>query len=135
MIFGTFDGLHPGHHFLVKQAMSRGSVTIVVGTDEHIALIKGRTPLESLEKRMSTLRRTFPTARIIAGSSDDFLAPLRTEKPDLILLGYDQKLPPGISLDALTCPWERAEALKPELYKSSLLPRKRAKVLEENSEK
>lgn len=135
MIFGTFDGLHPGHRFLITKAMERGRITIVVGTDEHVEFIKGRCPRESLRKRMEVLAQEFPAARVMPGSATDFLAPVRSEKPDLILLGYDQTLPPGVSLTDLPCPWERAEAFRPEIFKSSLLQNQGTSVLEQKAEK
>ncbi len=121
MIFGTFDGLHAGHRFLVAQAQKRGNVTAVVGTDSNVENIKGRLPLEKLEQRIAILQQEFPAIRVIAGSTEDFLTPLRAEKPDLLLLGYDQKLPPAVSFEDLKCPWERADALEPYIYKSSLM--------------
>ena len=135
MIFGTFDHLHDGHRFLVTQAMKRGQVTAVVGRDRNVLTIKGRPPLQTLAKRMETLAAEFPTLRVIGGSEQDFLAPLRTEKPDLLLFGYDQKLPPGISYEDITCPWERAEALQPDILKSSLLSQKRREVIEKKAKK
>jgi cytidyltransferase-like protein len=136
MIFGTFDGLHEGHKFLVEQAKKLGdSVVAVVGTSPNVEKIKGRPPFASGEKRMQLMREMFPDIRVIEGSSQDFLAPLRAEKPDLILFGYDQKLPPGISFDDLQCPYKRAEALKPHIYKSSLLPRPEGGDIEKKSKK
>ncbi len=124
MIFGTFDHLHDGHRFLVQQAQARGNVIVVVGTDPNVATIKGRPSRQNAEERMKALVTAFPDINVLAGSSDDFLAPIRAEKPDLLLFGYDQKLPPGISFDDLQCPYERADAFKPEIYKSSLLSKK-----------
>lgn len=121
MLFGTFDGLHEGHRFLVREAKKRGRTVVVVGTSAHVRTIKGRMPRRSMEERIADLQSEFPDIKVIQGSEADFLIPLRAEKPDLILLGYDQQLPPGITLEDLSCPWERIEALKPEIYKSSLL--------------
>ncbi len=135
MIFGTFDHLHEGHRFLVRQAKGKGAVVAVVGTDPTVHTIKGRPALQSLTERMSALRDAFPDITVIPGSPKDFLEPMRTEKPDLLLFGYDQKLPPGISFDQLQCPWERAEALEPHIYKSSLLSQERRKVIEEKERK
>ncbi len=125
MIFGTFDHLHDGHRFLVSQARARGAVVVVVATDPNVQRIKGHSSLQSSDQRMTVLQSEFPDLKVIAGALGDFLAPIRTEKPDLLLFGYDQKLPPGVVFEDLQCPWERAGALKPEVYKSSLLsPRK-----------
>lgn len=131
MIFGTFDHLHEGHRFLVSQAKARGTVTAVVGTDPTVHTIKGRPALQSLQERVAALVHAFPDITVMAGSPKDFLEPIRSQKPDLLLLGYDQKLPPGISFEQLQCPWERAEALEPHVYKSSLLSQEKRKNIEE----
>ncbi len=129
MIFGTFDGLHDGHRSLVKQAQERGSVVAVVGVSSNVRMIKNRLPLFSTEERMHALAIEFPDISVIAGSTKDFLTPLREEKPDLLLLGYDQILPPGVTIADLQCPWERAEALQPHINKSSLLAKKRPEAV------
>lgn len=131
MIFGTFDHLHEGHRFLVRQAKAKGVVVAVVGTDPTVHTIKGRPALQSLEKRAHALQDAFPDITVIPGSPKDFLEPIRAQKPDLLLFGYDQKLPPGITFDQLQCPWERGEALEPHIYKSSLLSQERRRDIEE----
>lgn len=122
MIFGTFDHLHEGHRFLIREAMKRGDVTVIVGRDANVEKIKGRAPRQSEEERSLTIQKEFPDVHVVLGNSDDFLEPLRLYKPDLLLLGYDQQLPPGISERDLSIPMERAEAFEPERYKSSLMP-------------
>ena len=121
MIFGTFDLLHLGHRSLVLQAQTLGTVTVVVARDESVLKIKGKKPRENEQKRVNAMKKAFPDADIILGDSRDFLAPLRGVQPDLIVLGYDQKLPLGISEVDLPCPVRRASAFQPEKYKSSLM--------------
>lgn len=135
MIFGTFDHLHDGHRFLIDQARKRGRVIAVVGTDSNVQTIKRRAALQPMTVRIKALQDDSPDITVIAGSPDNFLEPIQAEKPDLLLLGYDQTLPPGISFEDLQCPWERAEALNPDIYKSSLLSRNPQKVIEKKDEK
>lgn len=135
MIFGTFDHLHEGHRFLVTQAKARGAVVAVVGTDPTVHTIKGRPALQSLRERVAALAHAFPDITVIPGSPKDFLEPIHAQKPDLLLFGYDQKLPPGISFDQLSCHWERAGALQPHVYKSSILSRKKRRDIEEKDKK
>ena len=122
MIFGTFDGLHPGHRFFIEQAAKRGEVTVVVARDSTVERIKGRKPRQSQDKRIAAITQTFSSVRPILGDPSDFLAPVRSTRPDLIVLGYDQQLPPGVTIDDLPCVVERLSAFEPERYKSSLLP-------------
>lgn len=121
LVFGTFDDLHPGHHSYLTQALARGEVTAVVARDANVRRIKGRDPLQPEDVRRAAVERAFPGVHAVLGdASGDFLAPVRATKPDLILLGYDQKLPPGVAPEDFPCPVERAEPFEPEVHKSSL---------------
>ncbi len=126
MVFGTFDRLHPGHRFVLEEALKRGSLTIIVARSVNVKRIKGRVPVESDEIRAKTIQLLFPTATVLLGDPQDFLAPVRKTKPDLILLGYDQTLPPGVEENDMGCPIERLPAYHPTLYKSSLRVQKRS---------
>ncbi len=121
MVFGTFDLLHPGHLFVIEQALERGEVTVIVARSENVARIKGRPPVESDDVRAAAVRAAFPAASVVLGHPTDFLSPIRLVKPDLILLGYDQRLPPGIvEKDLKGAKIERLKAHEPHLFKSSL---------------
>lgn len=119
LLFGTFDRLHPGHRFLLAKAQKRGTLTVVVARDATVHRLKGKAPAQPEQERLEALRKAMPSARVILGDSQDYLRPVRTIAPDLILLGYDQMLPQGIRLEDLPCPVERLPAFHPELYKSS----------------
>lgn len=131
LLFGTFDYLHPGHRFVIDEAFKRvGSsklaegeqsrVSIVVARDRNVEKIKGRVSGQNEEERARAVRAAYPQATVILGDVADFLAPVRTTKPDLILLGYDQRMPPGILESDFPCPVERLPAFQPEKFKSSL---------------
>jgi len=132
LVFGTFDELHPGHRFLLNEAQKRacpaklpqersgGELFVVVARDVNVERIKGRPAVESEEVRKNTVEEAFPDAQVILGDPQDFLVPVIAVRPDLILLGYDQKLPPDVSEKDLGCPVERLPAFKPEQFKSSL---------------
>lgn len=119
LIFGTFDHLHPGHQFVIHEAMRRGETWIVVARDETVVRIKGKRPRQSQEERLRSVQDAFPDAHPILGAPEDYLTPVREVEPDLILLGYDQKLPPGVTDQDLHCAVERLPAFEPEKYKSS----------------
>ncbi|MBI1812794.1 adenylyltransferase/cytidyltransferase family protein [Candidatus Peregrinibacteria bacterium] len=120
LVFGTFDRLHPGHRFLLEAAMSRGELWVVVARDANVRRIKGRLPDQREEERKQSLEEAFPEAHVILGDPEDFLEPVRAIAPNKILLGYDQKLPPSVSMDDLPCPVERLSAFKPHQHKSSV---------------
>lgn len=124
LIFGTFDHLHPGHRFVLEQALDRaqgGEVCVIVARDSNVRRIKGYEALQDEVQRTHALQESFPSARVLLGDPNDFLAPVRSIEPDLILLGYDQSLPPGVQEEDLEWPTERLPAFKPDQYKSSLL--------------
>ena len=120
LLFGTFDYLHPGHHFVITEAMKRGDVSIVIARDRNVERIKGGAPVQTEEERLHAVRTMFPSAHVLLGDPEDFLAPVRAVTPDLILLGYDQRLPPGVREEELQCPIERLPAYRPGEFKSSL---------------
>ena len=119
LVFGTFDHLHPGHRFLLTEASSRGDLHVVIARDQNVEKIKGHVPDQSEEERLRMIQKAFPSSHPVLGDPDDFLVPVHTIKPDLILLGYDQRLPPGVTEKDLPCPMERLPAFEPEKWKSS----------------
>lgn len=121
LVFGTFDNLHPGHLYFLNEADKRGELFVSVGLDDNVEVIKGKHPRQNQEERIKAIQSAFPSAIVGTGDADDYLKPIKDIQPDLILLGYDQKLPPGISESDIPCPIERIEAFKPEEYKSSLM--------------
>lgn len=122
MVFGTFDHLHPGHHFLLREAEKRGdNLIVIIARDATVLKIKGRTPRENELQRRQAVSTFLPQATVVLGDSSDFLVPLHRYAPNIILLGYDQGLPPGIRTEDLHCAIERLPALCPEIYKSSLM--------------
>ena len=121
LVFGTFDQLHPGHLFLLNEANSRGDLSIVVAQDETVRRIKNKFPQQNQSERISALHEKFPDAEILKGDAVDYLQPLQLVQPDLVLLGYDQQLPPGVTHQDFRCAVERLDAFEPEKYKSSIL--------------
>lgn len=121
LVFGTFDLLHPGHRFVLAEAQKRGRLTVVVARDRNVQRIKGRFPVHDEDERMSLVRGVVPQADVVLGDSHDFLVPVRAVDPDLILLGYDQSLPPGVKEEDLPYEIERLPSFHPDTYKTSLL--------------
>lgn len=127
MLFGTFDRLHPGHRFLLREALRRGAASVVVARDANVRKLKGRVPEQSEEERRRAVESAFPEVRALLGDPEDFLAPVRAIRPELILLGYDQTLPPGVREEDLPCPVERLPAFEPGTFKSSFRRSRRGK--------
>jgi FAD synthetase len=121
MIFGTFDLLHPGHEFLIGEGMKMGDVIVIVARDVNVQRIKGRPPAENEKERMNAMQKKFPEVLVVLGNPKDFLAPLKKYKPDILLLGYDQRMPPGVTEESLGIRIKRADAHEPHRFKSSLM--------------
>jgi len=91
---------------------------VIVARDATVERIKKKTPEYTQDERKAAIEAAFPNAHVMLGDDGgDYLKPVREVHPDLILLGYDQKLPPGIRDEDLLCPVERLPALGPEKYK------------------
>jgi FAD synthetase len=121
LVFGTFDGLHPGHRFLLDEAGKRGELMVVIARDENVVRFKGKTAKFTEEQRKQAIVEAYPDATVVLGDRSDVLVPVRALRPDLILLGYDQRMPPGIAVEDLPAPVERIEAFEPHRYKSSII--------------
>lgn len=128
LTFGTFDHLHPGHIAYLTEASTYGDLHIVVARDAHVESIKGLVPDHTEQERLEALQTAFPDATVLLGDEVDYLAPVKALKPDCIVLGYDQRLPPGIAESDLPCTVKRASPFDPERYKSSIMREKTSKI-------
>ncbi len=130
MIFGTFDGLHDGHRALFAQAVEHGDwVIVVVARDETVKKVKGKTPKYDECDRIAQLLQIDVLDDIIMGSlNKDKCDVIRTSKPDVVMIGYDQQyfideLYELADEDDQDFVIVRAKAYEPDVYKSSLLNR------------
>ena len=91
MVFGAFDGLHPGHLDFFKQAKKYGDFLIVsVGTDRNVAAIKGKKPLFNQKERLELIASVELVDKSVLGADRDFYEEIQKHKPHIICLGYDQ---------------------------------------------
>jgi FAD synthetase len=127
LIFGTFDGLHPGHRDFFAQSAKLGRVFAVVARDVNVAKIKNRRPHFSERSRLATVARSPKIHSARLGDRKDFLRPISEIRPDTIALGFDQKtfsiseLKTKLKKINLTPKIIRLKSFRPEKYKSSLL--------------
>lgn len=86
---GKFNHIHPGHVWLLKKAKKLGHLTVVIANDKH-----NRRPYAvAARKRKAQLEKLGIADKIIIGSPSGFVGMVKKHKPDMIVLGYDQKLP------------------------------------------
>ena len=125
MGFGTFDGLHPGHVSALKQLRALGDeVFVIVARDSNVKKLKGHKPHFTEDERREALRKTGLADHVLLGNEDHFYQCLVDHRPSVIGLGYDQHA----DLDYLAKHFPaiqvvRLKAMKPHVFKSSLLKR------------
>lgn len=130
MVFGTFDRLHPGHVFFLKNAKRLGKhLVVVVARDRTTRLLKKRTPAHPEKERAGRVRRLGIADKVILGDRTlGAYAVLKKHRPAVIALGYDQD---GLFKDirgrlphlalGYRPKLRRARSFRPKKYKSSLL--------------
>ncbi len=127
MVFGSFDHIHPGHLYLLRESKKHADVLVVVlARDETIAQVKGKPPKYSLKERKSHLQLTGIPDIILFGKLKDKFKVIRELKPDVICLGYDQnsftaKLEEELKKSNLNPKIIRLKPYKEHIFKSSKL--------------
>ncbi|NHV11815.1 MAG: cytidylyltransferase family protein [Candidatus Verstraetearchaeota archaeon] len=92
LVTGTFDIIHPGHIWLMKKAKEYGRVIVIVATDNNVNRFKGRKPIIPSSQRLEVVRSIKYVDEAILGSDDeDILRKVEEIKPNIIILGPDQK--------------------------------------------
>jgi len=93
MIFGAFDGLHPGHLDFFRQAKKYGDFLVVsVGLDANVKKIKGKKPLFGQDERLDLIKNCRLVDKAMLGGREEkyFFNHIKKEAPSVICLGYDQ---------------------------------------------
>ncbi|MBU0472427.1 MAG: FAD synthase [Nanoarchaeota archaeon] len=128
MAFGTFDVFHKGHEDYLRQAKSFGDLlVVVVAKNSNVLRLKGKAPLLSEKKRLKAVSECKYVDKAILGDENDTMKVVVDEKPDVICLGYDQRINEGLLSDDLIDRGlknvfiVRTSAYMPEVYKSSRL--------------
>lgn len=128
LVFGAFDGLHPGHaHFLAEAQLLGGELVVCLATDATIARLKGHAPRHGYAEREAALRLLPVVDRVVPGDDGEGkYSAILDAQPDVIAFGYDQQALHDDCvawLDRNNLPMHTIvlQSFKPELYKSSLL--------------
>jgi len=136
---GTFDGLHFGHLYLLEFARRRGlalarqtgrsgvHVAVVVARDESVLRIKHRPAHHTQRQRCQLVAALRVVDEAFVGVRNDFIKSVRRVRPDLIVLGYDQKASweqalraAGIHARIVRCPRYRGRRLKSSMLRADL---------------
>lgn len=119
---GTFDHIHPGHIDFLKQAKALGDkLTVIVARDENVKKIKKRMPdCDETERKTGIEKTGIPDNVILGYAGQDILSILRDLKPDIVALGYDQRVSENsIKKHLPSSVVVRLKPFHPEKYKSS----------------
>lgn len=128
LVFGTFDGLHPGHDHFLKEAKKLGDRLIVcLARNATVEELKGKPPVRGELERREALAESDSVDEVIYGDRELGTYQIITDtNPDVIAIGYDQQ---ALKTDLERFLKEQGKqitlvtinSLEPERYKSSLL--------------
>lgn len=90
MATGTFDLLHMGHIYYLREAKKLGDkLIVVVARDSTVRKLK-HEPITPEEMRLDIIKELKIVDDAVLGHEDDMYATVKEIKPDIIALGYDQ---------------------------------------------
>jgi len=90
MATGTFDILHMGHIYFLKEAKKLGdTLAVVVATDSTVRKLK-HEPVNPQDIRLSLIKELKIVDEAYIGYEDDIYEIVKEIKPDIIALGFDQ---------------------------------------------
>lgn len=90
MATGTFDLLHLGHIYYLKEAKKLGdTLSVVVSTDLTVRRLK-HEPVNTEEIRLNLIKELKIVDEAYLGHEDDIYEIVDEIKPDIIALGFDQ---------------------------------------------
>ena len=127
LVFGTFDILHKGHDYLLREAKKKGDkLFVVLARDKTVKKLKGKLPLNNERARMQALQKHAAVDKVILGNLGNKYLVLDEVRPDIICIGYDQKffvdkLRHELSKRQLKTKIFRLRAFQPEVYKTSII--------------
>ncbi|HRH32507.1 MAG TPA: adenylyltransferase/cytidyltransferase family protein [bacterium] len=127
-VFGTFDGLHPGHEAFLRDARALGdALTVSIAQDEIVVRLKHRPPLQTLAVRLRQIEQSPYVTKVIPGDLEiGTYHGFKAEKPNIVAFGYDQTELLKDFTRFQTAVGDETEVVvlkpfHPETYKSSLL--------------
>lgn len=130
LAFGTFDVVHPGHVFFFRECKKLGDhLTVVIARDSTVIEVKGKAPRFDEETRRVAVQSISEVDKAVLGDPTDKYKIIKMVKPDVICLGYDQK----VFVDKIESKLKefglhpvvvRIGSFKPEMFKSNLIREK-----------
>lgn len=89
---GVFDIIHPGHIYTLSKAREFGDLLIVsVARNSTVLRFKDKLPINGEKVRRNLVSSLKQVDLALLGSEVDIFDTIESIKPDVIVLGYDQK--------------------------------------------
>jgi len=92
LVGGVFNVVHPGHLWFLKKAKSYGDRLIVVVAHDRTVLKNKEYLLFPARERKKVIESLDFVDKVVVGDSGDMFNVVRKEKPDIVVLGYDQNI-------------------------------------------
>jgi FAD synthetase len=89
---GVFNVVHRGHELFLKKAKEFGDYLVVVVANNRTASLTKKYPVLDQEIRKKNIEKLGIADKVVIGDEVDFMNVVRKEKPDVIVLGYDQRI-------------------------------------------
>src|SRR3989344_3304600 len=92
VVFGTFDGLHPGHDNFLQQARTYARhLVVIVARDSQVREHKNKKPhFNERSRRAQVAAHPRIDSAYLGDKKSHEYKVLRRLHPDIIVLGYDQ---------------------------------------------
>ncbi len=120
MCFGTFDKLHLGHIFYLKQSRKLGDyLMVVIARNDNVEKLKNKKPYDDEKERLGSVEKIDFVDKAVLGNRGDKYAIVKKYKPDVISLGYDQRVNLKELKNVFNGKIVRQKSHKPSIYKSS----------------
>ncbi|MBT7754851.1 MAG: adenylyltransferase/cytidyltransferase family protein [Candidatus Magasanikbacteria bacterium] len=134
MIFGTFDILHQGHLSVFKAARRAGDHVITVVARDTTVKKHKQHPIHTELERKRMLECISLIDEVVLGCKKNPYKIIKNKQPDIILLGYDQKvfvdqLKEKLKEFGLSTKVKRLPSYKPKTYKSNKIRQKMEKSM------
>ena len=129
---GVFNVIHKGHEFFLKKAKEQGDSLIVVVASNRTACLTKKYAITDQSERKNSIEKLGIADKVVIGDEVDFMKVVRREKPDVIVLGYDQKMSENelkkiLSKNGIDCKVIRIKE-KLDGYKTSMIIKKNEEV-------
>ena len=98
---GCFNKVHEGHIFFLKEAKKLGDFLVVVIASDILNKKKYGKDAMPAKERKNNIEKLGIADKVVIGHEKHFGKALEDYKPDVIALGYDQKMPVKTDIKAV----------------------------------